>query len=322
MLRRPAGILLVGAAIAAGAGGATAPAATPPPALTFTVGATPAFNITDVVWTGTRFLYVENTTNRVFTAGIDGQVTGLFATMPRVVEETRCVVSPSSYGFPKGGLFCHSPDNRIYRIAPDGSTTLFATIPDPAGSDGALAVDRVGRFGHLLVAASGRSGDDGGSVYTIDRNGTVRKVGSYPGPGGAENVVIAPATFGSQAGSALLTLDKDSTRGSVVAMSPDGTATTIARLPDGANPIAIVPARLRSTGQPPAGFYVVDTGLQQVLVASAQQLAGDAGAAIVGTEVRGTFWLLRPKGSRFAVTQLQTNLTASSYDLEGATFVH
>jgi hypothetical protein len=257
----------------------------------------------------------------VFEAGRDGRVTGLFATMPNIVEETRCVPSPGRFGFPKAGLFCHAPDNRIYRLAPDGTTTVFATLPETEISDGALAADRVGRFGHRLVAATGRSGSDGGRVFTIDAGGVVREIGAYPGPGGAENLVVAPATFGRQAGSALLAIDKDGSSGRVVAVAPDGTVATLAELPDGANPIAVVPPRLRATGSPPAGFYVVDTVPGTVLVAAAARFAGHEGEVVVGSETKGLMWLIGPTRTGFRVLRLQTNLSAPGYNLEGATFV-
>ena len=110
-------------------GASSAPQAAPPQ-LTFTVAATTRVRLVDVAWTGTRFLYVENTTSRVVAAGPDGKVTGLFAQMPKVVEETRCVPSPGRHGFAAGDVFCHSPDNRIYRITAGGSTTVFATLPE------------------------------------------------------------------------------------------------------------------------------------------------------------------------------------------------
>ena len=318
---RRIGMAIVAAAAASLAVAGVQGAVSAPPTLQFTVAATTELKLTDVVWSGTRFFYVDNTTNRVFAAGRDGVVTGLFATMPNIVEETRCVPSPTKYGFPKGGLFCNSPDNHIYRIGPDGAMTLFATLPETEISDGALTFDRVGKFGHRLVAATGRSGGDGGKVFTIDSAGVVRLVGSYPGPGGAENVVIAPTTFGSQAGSALLAVDKDDKAGSLVAVSASGTATTIAQFPDGANPLAVIPPRLRTTGVPAAGFYVVDTFPGTVLRATAAQFMGHAGEVIVGTEVKGTMWLVAPKGAGFSATRLQTNLSAPTYNLEGAIFV-
>ncbi len=306
------------AAVALAASLASAAAA---PVLRFTVAATTPLKLTDVVWTGTRFFYVDNTTNRVFAGDRTGKLGGLFAKMPDLTEETRCIPSPARYGYPPKGLFCHSPDNKIYRIAADGALSVFATLPETEVSDGALTFDDVGKLGHALVAATGRSGADGGSVYTIDPRGAIEKIGSYPGPGGAENVVVAPASFGSQAGSALLAVDKDATHGSVVAVSASGTATTIAQLPDGANPIAVVPRRLRRGGVPPAGFYVVDTFPGTVLLAPAAQFKGHEGEVIVGSEVHGLFWLLAPAGSGFRATQLKTNLNAPKYNLEGETFV-
>jgi hypothetical protein len=318
--------LLISCVVAGVAAGlwlfAEAPAANgAAPTLRFAVVTTTQIKLTDIVWTGTRFFYVDNTTNRVYAADRTGAVTGLFATMPNVVEETRCVASPARYGYPTGGLFCHSPDNRIYRISASGALSQFAVIPESEISDGALAVDGVGRFGHRLVAATGRSSGPPGSVYTIDTAGKVEKVGSYPGPGGAENIVIAPSTFGTQAGSALLSIDVDKTAGSLVAVDPRGKATTIAKFADGANPIAVIPRRLRLKGVPPAGLYVVDTFPGTPLVAAAGQFAGHEGEVVVGSEVRGLFWLVAPTKSGFKSTRLQTNLTATSYNLEGAKFV-
>ena len=300
-------------------GASSAPQAAPK--LTFTVAATTGVRLVDIVWKGTRFLYVENTTNRVVAAGPDGKVTGLFAQMPEVVEETRCVLSPGRHGFAAGDVFCHSPDNRIYRITADGSTIVFATLPEAGVSDGALTADRVGRFGYRLVAATGSSLTSGGSVFAIDARGAVQKVASYPGPGGAENVVIAPAGFGSQAGSALITLDGGKTTGSLVAVSRKGTVATIARFPDGLNPIAVIPPRLRLAGAPAAGLYLTDTFPGTVLRAAASQFEGHAGEVIVGSEQRGLIWLVAPRGKGFRTLLLPTNLTAPGYNLEGATFV-
>ena len=111
----------------------------------------------------------------------------------------------------------------------------------------------------------------------------MQKVASYPGPGGAENAVIAPAGFGSQAGSVLLAVDYDKTSGRLVAVSAQGPGT--------------------------------------VLRADAGQFAGHAGEVIVGSETKGLIWLVAPRGKGFRTTLLPTNLTAPGYNLEGATFV-
>jgi hypothetical protein len=85
-----------------------------------------------IVWTGRQFLYVQNTANTVWSAPPAGRPLHKFATMPRLVEETRCILSPGSHGFSAGVIFCHSPDNKIYEISPDGANkTVFASLPAP-----------------------------------------------------------------------------------------------------------------------------------------------------------------------------------------------
>ena len=113
---------------------------------------------------------------------------------------------------------------------------VFASLPAPypPAADGALAFDSVGRFGYRLLAATGRSGGAkpaGGLVYTIDPHGHVQQVGSYAGPGGADELVIAPRRFGSVGGDALLTVDAGPSGGAVVALDPSGRTRTIATFP-------------------------------------------------------------------------------------------
>jgi hypothetical protein len=208
-----------------------------------------------LVWTGSRFLYVQNTKNTVWAAPPAGHPLQQFATMPALVEETRCILSPGRQGFPRGVIFCHSPDNKIYEISPDGSKkTVFATLPAPypPAADGALAFDSVGRFGYRLVAATGRSGGAkpaGGLVYTIGPHRDVHQVGSYAGPRGADELVIAPRRSGSVAGDALLAVDAGAGGGAVVAVDPTGRTRTIATFPLGPNPIAPIPKLPRMTGK-------------------------------------------------------------------------
>lgn len=283
-----------------------------------------------LVWTGRQFLYVENTANTVWSAPPEGQPLQQFATMPRLVEETRCVLSPGKRGFPPGALFCHSPDDKIYKISPDGaSVTVFARlpVPYPPRSDGALAFDRVGQFSYKLVAATGSSGGAGtagGLVFTIGPRGGVRKVGRYPGPGGTDEVVIAPPQFGSLAGDALLTVDAGAKRGAVVAVTPSGRTKTIATFPEGVNPIALIPKQWRNgtTDKPLPGLYVNDDTTGYTYMAPAAPLARYAGDLIVGTESpRALFWILEPRGTGVAKIPLRNTLPAGRYSLEQAIFV-
>jgi hypothetical protein len=283
-----------------------------------------------VVWTGRQFLYVENTRNTVWSAPPVGRPLQHFATMPRLVEETRCILSPGRHGFPPGAIFCHSPDNKIYEISPDGSKeTVFATLPAPypPAADGALAFDGGGRFGYRLLAATGRSGarrPAGGRVYAIAPHGHVQPVGSYAGPGGADELVIAPRRFGSVAGDALLTVDAGGSGGRVVALDRSGRSRTIATLPLGLNPIAPIPKLPRRTGRtgaPFPGLYLNDDKTGYTYMAPAAFFARYAGDVIVGTESpRALFWILRPRGKGFAEIPLRDNLAAGT-SLEQAIFV-
>jgi hypothetical protein len=283
-----------------------------------------------VVWTGRQFLYVQNTANTIWAAPPAGRPLRRFATMPRLVEETRCVPSPGRHGFSSGVIFCHSPDNKIYEISADGSsTTVFATLPAPypPAADGALAFDSGGRFGYRLLAATGRSGGTkpaGGRVYAINPHGRVQQVGSYAGPGGADELVVAPHRFGSVGGDALLTVDAGAAGGTVVALDPSGRTRPIAKLPDGLSPIAPIPrlpsGRPRTTAPRP-GLYLTDDKTGYTYMAPAAALSTYAGDVIVGTESpRPLFWILEPKGKDFADIPLRTNLAAGT-SLEQAIFV-
>jgi hypothetical protein len=299
--RKPAAlVVMLGAALASCGSTAATPRrvalarpAAPPATLTFHVMARTRQKLDSIVWTGRQFLYVRNTATTVWAAPPAGRPLHKFATMPRLVEETRYILSPGSHGFSAGVIFCHSPDNKIYEISPDGANkTVFASLPAPfpPAADGALAFDGVGRFGYRLLAATGRSGGlkpAGGVVYAIDALGHMQGVGSYAGPGGADELVIAPRRFGSVGGDALLTVDAGPHGGAVVALDPSGGTRSIATFPLGPDPIAPIPKHPSSTGTtlgPVPGLYVDDDKTGYTYVAPAASLARYAGGVIVGTE--------------------------------------
>lgn len=315
------GIAVVGAIAVTGANAGA-------PHVRVTVFARTGQNVDSIAWTGQQFLYVLNTENTVVAAPPAGLPTAPFATMPNLVEETRCILSPGTHGFPPRAIFCHSPDNKIYEISADGSTTsVFATLPAPypPASDGALAFDNVGRFGYRLVAATGRSGaatPAGGSVYTIDATGGVQEIGTYTAPGGADEVVIAPATFGSFAGDALLTVDAGASGGYVIAMDPSGRRKTLASFPgDGPNPIVAIPTRVEQAGAPAPGVHLTDDVTQDIYYVSASQLAPFAGDLFVATEAEGYFWILAPHGHGIRALTLENTLGKSGHGLEGAIYI-
>lgn len=304
---------------------APAAAGAGPPHVHVTVFARVGMGMDSIVWTGSEFLYVVNTMNTVWSAPPAGLPIRQIATMPQLSEETRCVLSPGTHGFPAGVIFCHSPDNKIYEISLDGATmSVFATLPAPATpvSDGGLIFDTVGRFGYGLVAATGRSGaatPSGGTVYTIGASGTVKVIGGYKGPGGADEVIIAPTGFGALAGDALLTVDAGPSGGRVAAMDANGHTRTLAPFPgDGPNPIVEIPTSKNARGTPAPGIYITDDLTQDIYFVSAAQLAPYAGDLFVATEAKGYFWVLESTGEGVHAIRLTNTLTKKGHGLEGA----
>jgi hypothetical protein len=304
---------------------ASAAAVVGPPHLAFRVYADTGIRLTGVLWTGSGFLYVENTTNTLWQAGPAGAPLRVFATMPNEVEETRCAISPGAHGFPAGVIYCHAPDGTIYRIAADGSSVdTFTRLPDTSTSDGGLAFDTVGRFGYALLAATGRSGGAtpaGGTVFAIDGGGAVRTVGVYAGPGGADEIAVAPAHFGTAGGQAVLTVDAGVT-GTIVLMDSSGRTRTVASLPAGPNPIAVVRARPpHAKTTPPPGLYVTDTNTHDVFHVPAGQLARYVGDLVVGAEAQPRFWIVRPRGKGFQTFEVPVAIPGSGLNLEGAVYI-
>jgi hypothetical protein len=300
------------------------------PRLSFRVFANTGHSMDAILWTGSQFLYVENTANTIWAAPAAGLPIHQFASMPNMTEETRCVLSPGTHGFPAGVIFCHSPDDKIYEISGDGSrVTVFATLPVASGtvSDGALAWDAVGHFGYQLLAATGRSGAGnplGGAVFTISSAGAVRQIGTYSGPG-ADEIAIAPAAFGSVGGQALLTLDGGADSGALVAMDASGTTRTLFSLPGGLNPIAAIPpmapTAAKTNQAPPAGVYVTNDINPDVYFAPASQLAAYAGDLLIGSENKAQFWIVVPHGNSFRALRVRHTLRGQNYSLEGCVIV-
>jgi hypothetical protein len=293
------------------------------PALQFTVFSHTGIGLVDIVWTGKQFLLVQNTDTVLTTMDTAGQVGPVFARLPRLVEETRCVASPGAHGFARGLIFCHTPDNKIYRLSADGrSIDVFATLPESDASDGALVFDTGGAFGYGIVAATGRSGKGkppGGAVYVVSSAGRVRRIGRYAGPGGADQVALAPQRFGAASRQALLSVDAGGS-GRLVAMDARGRTRTVARFDDGPNPIVPLVRSGPAAGAARRGVYVTDTRSTNVYFLAGSQLAAYAGV-LVGSELRAYFWVVVPIKNGFRAIRLATNLGGGAHNLEGARLV-
>jgi hypothetical protein len=297
------------------------------PTLHFTIFAHTDLPLGQVTWTGREFLYLSENLGTIEAANANGSTVRQWAAIDQGGEEMRCSVPPNLYW--PDGVYCHTPDNRVIRFMRDGSSfTQLARVPSSGNSDGALAFDTSGQFGYALLVATGGSGSSGGDVYAIRKDGRVQTVGSYPGPGGADEILVAPAEFGSASGWLLLSIDQDHVEGRVLALDRKGNLKTIATgLGNGLNPIAGVslPARQgRPAGSPAAGFYIADTLSQDVIFAPSPtgSAALSSSTVLVGTELTAQFWLIGPKtGGGFEVSPVTTDLPAHAWNLEGAVYV-
>src|SRR5581483_9610282 len=206
----------------------TVNAAAPRP-LQFSVFVRTSLPLGDVVWTGERFVYVAERSGRLEASDPDGSHLGTFASLTAEFEEVRCAASPAAHGWPARQLFCHGPHGEIWQVGPEGSVLRFATLPATGLQDGGLAFDTSGGFGFALLATSGGSAEQGGTVYAIGPNGGIVTVGVYPHPGGADNIVVAPPRFGSASGQLLLAIDARANGGRLLAMAPDGSVRVLTR---------------------------------------------------------------------------------------------
>jgi hypothetical protein len=293
--------------------------------LSFRVFAHTGLRLGDVAWTGSRFLYVTQNVGEIHASGPRGSPIRLFAKVTPEVEEMRCLASPGAHGFLRGDVYCHSPRGTIWRITSAGNASAFATLPETEVQDGALAFDRAGGFGYALLAATGGSASNGGTVYAIGADRSVRKVGPYPGPGGADNIEMAPRGFGSAANQLLIAIDKSSKpqAGFVLAMRPNGAVRRLVSLPDGLNPIVSIGRGDAPRGSAAPGRYLTDTFSTNVLFAPASQLTGHVGDVLVGGETTARLWVVSPSGSGFRATRVKSNLRGKGapWNLEGAAWV-
>jgi hypothetical protein len=292
------------------------------PTLHFTVFAQTDLPLGQALWTGREWLWNAENDGKIEAADADGRNVRAFAAFDQGGEEMRCSVPPNKL-WPEG-VYCHTPDNRVVRLDRNGSNlTQLARLPADANSDGGLVFDDVGRFGYALLASTGGSGSNGGQVFAVRKDGRVQTIGSYPGPGGAENLAIAPAKFGSAGGWCLLSIDQDSVSGRVLAIDRKGTVRTIAGgLGNGINPIVVVrpPPKPRPAGPPP-GLYLADTISRQIWFAPAEDLQVFVGTVVVATELTGQVWVIRPNGTGFDALPATSDLPQHAWNLEGSSYV-
>jgi len=324
--------VLVAAAVGLGAHGAAAKnppvKRVPPPSLTFSVFSQTGLPLSDVTWTGERFLYATETDGNFSVSGPTGSPVTPFATIPSEIEEVRCKPSPGTHGWPAGVVFCHAPHGVVYRLAADGTTSVFATLPETDKQDGVMVFDTAGLYGYAMLVTTGGPNGNGGTVFALGPDASRRVVGTFQGPGGADNLELAPAQYGSASNQLLIAIDYDNgagqAAGRVLAMGPTGAVRTLVNFKEGLNPIAVVGRGDAPRGAASPGFYASDTNTKAVYFLPASVLARYPNSVIVGTEKTAHFWLVRAgNNGKFAQLRLKGNLETMSgtWNLEGAEWV-
>jgi hypothetical protein len=293
------------------------------PTLHFTLFAQTDLPLGQATWTGSEWLWNAENDGKIEAADAGGRNVRPFAAFDQGGEEMRCSAPPNKLW--PDGVYCHTPDNRVVRLNRDGSNlTQLAKLPATGNSDGGLVFDDVGRFGYALLVSTGGSGSDGGQVFAVRKDGRVQAIGSYPGPGGAENLAIAPAKFGTAGGACLIAVDQDSVSGRLLAIDRKGTVRTLAsELGNGINPIVVVrsPPKPRPAGPAP-GLYLADTASRQIWFAPASDFAAFVASVVVATELTGQLWAIRPNASGgFDALPAASDLPQRPWNLEGSTYV-
>jgi hypothetical protein len=311
-------VALVACVVAGAAGGARAP-------VRFTLFVQTDLSLGGIAQTPSGWVYTSENIGRFRTSDARGRALKELAQIDQGGEEVRCEASPGGAGFVKGAVYCHFPDDRIVRLRANGTFDVVTTLPHAVAADGAMAFDTGGLFARgAIVAATGGSASNGGDVYLVRGNGRVSHVGSYPGPGGADNLVIAPARFGPASRWAALAIDQTGVSGRVLAVGPRGQVRELAAgLGKGVNPIAVIRAapKKRPRRSPRPGLYLADTIRKSVYVATAAQLRPYVNSVVVGTELTADFWIIRSTTAGYRATPLPTSLERTTWNLESAVYV-
>lgn len=146
------------------------------------------------------------------TVSLDGSVVKDFAPVFWSEGEVYIAVSPGLGGFPKGYIYVNSAD-WIFEISPDGTRAQSFSQPLPGNSVMYLAFDKVGTWGHQLLAVNGN-----GIVWIIDPSGVASRVASLGDDMFPESITVAPLDFGVFGGFLLVS---EEWGGKINAISPE-----------------------------------------------------------------------------------------------------
>lgn len=176
----------------------------------------------------------------------------------------------------------------VYRIANDGSSQA-AFVSGLSGGVRSIAFDPYGLYGVSMIVATNI-----GNVYKVDSSGTASLLANVGED--AEGLSFAPQGFGSYSKGTLFVASEGS--GTLRAIAPDGTKTTVISGLYGAEMVSFVPLNLGSSGNPVEGFYAAayPTDVQR---AAPSEFTAFKGEVIVTGETGHQVWRVYHDGGTF-----------------------
>ena len=276
---------------------------------------------------GSGFLYLPRTSARSRPPTPPARTSRPFATHsgPRRRGD-RAAPCPSTRLWPDG-VYCHTPDNRIFRLARDGSSlTQLAQLPGerqlrrrrssstrPAASATRCSPRRAAR---RRTAAS---------VFAVRQDGRVQTIGALPRPRRRRDSITSPRrASAAPRACCLLSIDQDSVSGRVLAIDRQGAPCRRSRAASGTAPTrssSIPPRRRRRPPGAAAGSLRAGHEHADVYFAAAPQLQALRRQVLVGTELPASFWLDPADGHGFGRGSSGDRPAAASLNLEGAAYV-
>jgi hypothetical protein len=225
---------------------------------------------------------------------------GGYATLggePYIALSQDVPVDGAGCSFSQDTLFALEPTAQpgVISVDPQGVASRAADLPVGPLADG-ITFDQVGRFGHrLLVMVLGTAG---ATVYTLDCNGALATVAAAA-PVAEGGMVVAPSTFGQFGGDLIV---PDELSGRVIAIGPDGRATTIVNsgLPSGPD------TGVESAGFVPPGFersaaYLADRFTSGNAHPGTDSILRLTGSDLVNAGVRAGDLLLATEGGAHTI---------------------
>lgn len=169
----------------------------------------------------------------------------------------------------------------VVRVAHDGSSQgVFAS--GLSGGVRSIAFDPYGLYGNSMIVATNQ-----GNIYKVSNTGVASLLASVGED--AEGLSFAPQAFGTYAAGTLFVASESS--GSLRAIAPDGSKSTVISGLYGAEMVSFVPLNLGASGNPVEGFYAAAYPVD-IQKAAASEFAAYKGEAIITGETGHQVWRL------------------------------